>query len=514
MMQLGIDIDTHTARAAYLDQTGSPRLIGWPDGNESLPALARQTMHGLVIGAAAARTLVGNAETTLAGCTRLMGRAGALPPPLLERLPFSVRDTEGEAICNLLYAEVRSSDVYGQLVKTLVERAEQTLGQTVEAVILTIPASAEDRFRVQARAAVERQGLTVKRLINQPTAALLAAELPAAARRVAVVHCGGGSTDISLAERTGDHIRILATAGDPLLGGDDLAWQVAERLNDRFRQSAGVEVFAVGQSGLAAQGLRAAAGQALRTLALRPEMTLVLDHGGGFGRDLVTVLTRPLVESWLAPSLSRITDLGRQALTAARLQARAIDAVLLTGDWANLPFIQETVARLFNRPVATLHRREAAHLPVYGAARLTAAESRTIWDVTPYPLGINCYYGQTELFSPIIAANTPIPTPPVGDRRANVGHYSTRYPDQTQVKLDILQYRGLRDPNPEGATPVKPDACEVLGSWTFSGLRPKKGQHAAFTVTFALDADGVLHLYAEETATGHHLVVQVERGVG
>lgn len=513
-MYLGIDITTHTARAAYLDAEGRPRCLRLANGSQTLPAIARQTMHGLVIGPAAARSQVGNAETSLPGCTRLMGRAGDMPPHFLARLPYAVREVDGEAICNLLYAEVRSSEVYGRLVKTLVDQAEQTLDQPVTGVVLTIPAGAEDRFRVQARQAVERQGLRVRRLINQPTAALLAASLPPSARRVAVIHCGGGSTAVSLAERRDEAIHIRATAGNMLLGGDDLAWAVAERLNERFRHTAGIDVFGVGQSSIAAQGLRHAAEQLLRQLALRPETTLVLDHGGGFGRDLMTIVRRPELDGWLAPSMTQISDLCHQALNAAHLTRQEIDAVLLTGDWAFLPTLQETAALAFGRTVADLHTAEASLLPVYGAALAGTDDGRSVWDVTPYPLGINCYYGDTELFSPIITANTPIPTPPVGDRRAFIGQYQTRYPNQTKVTLDILQYRGLNDPTPEGPTPVEPAACELLGRWEFSGLRPKKGQHAAFTVTFAVDADGILQLYARETRTGHHLAAQVERGIG
>ena len=92
--------------------------------------------------------------------------------------------------------------------------------------------------------------------------------------------------------------------------------------------------------------------------------------------------------------------------------------------------------------------------------------------------------------------------------------YQTRYPDQTEVQLRVLQYRGEEDPAPEGATPVPPTACEELGTWTFAGLHPKPGHHAGFAVTFAVDADGILHLLAEEEGTGHQLVAQVARPIG
>lgn len=513
-MHLGIDIDTHQARAAFQHPDGTLATVAFPNRQETMPCMARQTMHGLVVGWPAAQALVGNAETTVVGCTRLMGHAGQMPDHLLKRLPYPVRQIDGQAVCNLLYAEVYASQVYGQIARALVDQARQSLGQAIDGVVLTIPASAQDRFRVQVRAAVEAQGLTVRRLINQPTAALVAADLPATAQQVAVVHCGGGSIDVSLAERNDGNIRILASTGNPELGGDDLAWQVANGLNDHFRQSAHLDVFASDRSRVAALGLRAAAEEVMKRLSLATKTTLVIDHGGGFGRDLMAVIQRGQVEAWLARQLDQVKTLCQQALNRGRLAARRIDAVLLTGEWAYLPALQLAVARAFNRPVAQLHTGNAARLPVYGAALAGADRAGAIWDVTPYPLGINCYYDDVELFSPIIAANTPIPTPALDQTGAFTESYQTRYPDQSRVKLDILQYRGPHNPNPYGPAPIKPDQCEVLGSWHFDGLRPRKGKRADFTVTFAVDADGVLHLYAKETATGHHLQASANRGIG
>lgn len=578
-MHLGIDIGTHTARAAYLGEDGRPRLVRFVGGGTALPALARQTMHGLVVGEEAARALVGNAETTVCGCTRLMGRAGNLPARLLERLPFPVREAGGEAVCDLLYAEVRASEVYGSIVRALVEAAERETGRAVERVVLTVPASAEDRFRVQARAAAESQGVRVHRLINQPAAALLAldgpltedqrpttngqgivgqesAEVTTVGRRspvvgrssrVAVVSCGGGSTEVSVAERVAGGWRVLATAGDALLGGDDFAWSVAARLNERFRDGAGLDVLAVGDSHVAAQGLRAAAEEALLRLSLAPEATLVLDHGGGFGRDLVAAVRRADADAWLTPAMRQVADLCARAL-AARMPQRTqrsqketyqadarrsrrrasqpaessgpavadhtVGAAVLIGDWAHLPQLQRTVARALGLPLGALHTARAETLAVEGAARAAADDAPTVWDVTPYPLGINCYFADEELFSPIVAANTPIPTPVAGEPGAFCERYWTRFPDQRQVRLDVLQYRGPRDANPYGEGRVRPHECEQLGSWEFGGLSPRPGEHVAFTVTFAVDADGILHLEARETATGHTLSARIDRGIG
>ena len=324
-MLLGIDIGTHVARAAFIRLDGTPELVTLAYGATALPAIARQTMHQLLIGEAAAQSLVGNAETTLSGCTRLMGRAGQIPAQLLKRLPYAVREVGGEAICNLLYAEVRASDVFGQLARYLADAAERMTGERIERIALTIPAGAEDRFRVQARAAVEAHGLRVSRLINQPTAAILGMGGSSQAARsgnIAIVSCGGATIEVSIAEvqspiaghTAPESIRILATTTDPLLGGDDLAWVVAERLNAYFIASMGCDVFAADESRSAALGLRRAAEDLLGELRTAEQSAIVLDHGGGFGRDLTAVVQR-------RPSrpMSQTSPAKRMSSTAANM---------------------------------------------------------------------------------------------------------------------------------------------------------------------------------------------------
>lgn len=511
-MILGMDIGTHWARAAYLDASGQPRLVSLPDGSTVLPAVARQSLLGLEVGRDAAQALAGNAEVTLRGCTRLLGRAGDLPQRVLDRLPYAVRIEGGEAVCNLLYAEVRAAEVYGRLAKILVDSAEATLGKQVEGVVLTVPAAADDRYRIQARAAVEAEGICVQRLVNQPTAALLAAPLPNNSPTIAVVYCGDGSTEVTLARRQGGQAAILATAGDLWLGREELIWSVSDRLNERFRNQAGVDVYATSDGPTAALGLRYAAADALQNLRHALKTTVVIDHGGGFAHDLVTFLHRTEIQTWLAADFERIRALCQRVLAQAGMNASVVDAVLLVGDGTEIPALRETIADCFMRPVADLLAVDAPHLPVLGAA--LAQGGGLAWDVTPYALGINCTYGRRELFSPIIRPNTQIPTPPVGGRGAYSESYQTLYPDQKEVTLAVLQYRGERNPDPHGATAVMPHECEQLGVWTFRDLHPKKGKRAGFTVTFAVDTDGILHLLAKETATGHSLTVQVDRKIG
>jgi molecular chaperone DnaK len=517
-MLLGIDIDTHTARAAWHAPNGQAALVPLPDGATSMPALLRQTMHGVVVGAEAVQALVGNSETTVVGCTRLMGRATALPAALLERLPFAVRLVGDEAVCDLLYAEVRAADVYGELVAELVRQASLMLGQPVDEVVLSVPASAEDRFRVQARTAVEARGLRVRRLISQPAAALLAltrdprySTLPLAT--VAVVQCGGGTLDCSIATRTGEQVRLKATAGDTLLGGDDLVWAVVQGLNQRFQRAYGIDVLTMSNSRAAAFGLRSAAEGLLRDLATRPVSRVTLDHGGGFARDLQTTVSQADLHSWIEAWLCRVPAVIQRSLSHAGIKARQLDAVLLTGEWAFVPSLQQTLAAAFGRQPDQFLLDPTGELVARGAV-LAGSIVGAIWDVTPYALGINCFIRDVEQLSVIVPANTSVPTPGPNERETLVQQYWTRFPDQTQVTLDVLQYRGAKQPTAQGGAVVVPHECEVLGSWTFDGLRPKRGECAAFTVTFTVDADGILQLYARENATGHNLSVTIDRGIG
>ena len=242
-------------------------------------------------------------------------------------------------------------------------------------------------------------------------------------------------------------------------------------------------------------------------------MVLVLDHGGGFGRDLATLVRQSDLEPWLKPQLQHVRSLCEQALKQSKRKPTDIETVLVIGEAAHLPWLQREIAAVFKRSVAELHVTQAASLAVCGAAMAGASSSELVWDVTPYPLGINSTYGNQELFSPILAANTPIPTPQANERGAFVASYHTLYPDQTTVRLEMLQYRGERSGNPYGAEKVYPSECEQLGCWEFSGLSPKRGEHAAFTVTFSVDQDGIVHLTAVETATGLQLNVQTRSSI-
>lgn len=529
-MLIGIDIGTHVARAAALDAAGRPFLIPGPAGSPLMPAVARYGPRGADVGEGAARAMVAGWECSVRGPSRFLARFADLPEGARAAAPFPLLDAGGAVLLDLLYAHVPPEDALALIVAELRRRAEAHLGAPVDEAVIAVPASAEDRYRVLTRAAAEACGLRVRRLINQPSAALLAysrlpelapatappAETglartprPPAARTLAVVDVGGGTTDVSVAELAGPDLRILATAGDPFLGGHDLAWRVAGGVAGRVRPQAGRDILADAGSRVAALGLLHAVEGALEELALRPAAAVALDHGAGFGRDLFTVVRREQVEDWLAPDLARIAGVCAEALARAGRPPATVDEVLLTGGGSGVPGVRAAVARAFGRLPGDLRRPAPHALAALGAA-LTGGGA-ALRDVTPYPLGIGCYFGDVELLSAIVVAGTPIPTPPPGAPGALTQHYTTRFPDQTSVRLDVLQYRGPKRVAGGRGDRVLPAECECLGSWMFDGLRPPPGREAPFAVTFHVDEDGILHLAAEEDGTGHRLAGAVRR---
>lgn len=503
---LGLDIGTYAARAAALAPDGTPFLVQDRYGQSHIPNVVRFTLAGAEAGYYSERFLVTDWENSVRGCTRFIGRYAGLPAAVLADAACPVREVDGRAHFNLLYAEAFPEDLYAHVAAHLVDIARASLGPVAD-VVLSVPAGADDLFRVRVKTAVEALGLRVRRLVNQPTAAVLAA-----ARRpgglpdglLAVADVGGGKTDVSIVRKRGAELAVLATRGDPHLGGRDLAERLAAGLGARFARSAGVDPLACG-SPVAALGLRHAAEEAMHELSTAPRALVVLDHGGGFGRDLMTTVLRGSFEEWIAPELARIGALARDALDAAGTAARDLAAVLITGGAAQIPAVRRTLAAAFARRPAQLLSPDPLGLVACGAAvqggLLTGALAGQVWDVTPYPLGIAAFDEDNDyVLSTIIPANIRTPTAPMTQP------YHTHERDQRTVELQVLQCR-----RPVNGRKILPADCEELGRWTFRGLAPERGGYAYFDVAFAIDADGILTLAAREHGRAHRLDAQVAR---
>jgi molecular chaperone DnaK (HSP70) len=528
---VGIDIGTCYARAAILDAHGGLRLAADRYGDQDIPAVVRYTMHGAQVGYYPERFLVTDWENSVEGAPRFLGRYADLPAAVLESTPFPVYEEGGRARFNLLYTTSGPEEVYTHLVRHLAGLAAATAGTPVRAVALTVPANAEDRARVSVQAALEAAGIELIRIVNAPTAALLALRrlCPGDARLreglVALVDVGGGTTDVSIARLDASGVTILATAGDPYLGGVELRERLATGVRARFAAEDDGAMAALKGSRVGALALRRAAGETMAALTDTRHADLILDHGAGFGRDLWTDVSRRDFEGWIAPELVRLASLCGRALRMAGVSAADLGAVALAGGCARIPAVQGTIARAFGCPPDSLIVREPTALAAYGAAlqagiALGRVDER-VQDVTPYPLGIAAYNapypGGVEVFSTVVRRGTPIPSAQPGGRGACKRTFYTRCPGQTEMSLRVLQYRGPlilpgwaeANAADNGGYDIPPESCETLGEWTLHGIAPTG--RAPVNVTFDIDAHGILHLTAQEQGTRNILRQAINR---
>lgn len=521
---LGLDIGTSFARAATLDQHGRPLLLG--GAGASLPSLVRYTIAGPTLGHYAARYLVADYESTARDVVRYLGSWREIPAQLAAIAPYRVFEQGGRAAFDLVYSTPTAEEVYGLL-------AAQLAAGAAGPVVVTCPASASDSYRLSLCAAAHDAGVEVAQVINQPTAALLGllGEVPTLgllARKgghVAVVDVGGGSSDVTIARLEGTSVQVVATAGEAHMGGVDFAHALAQAVNERFA-SQGVDLLGEAQAGsrprLQAVALLRACEEVMEQLSTAQQADLCLDHGAGFGHDLWAVITRADLTQAVAPFMRRLQSLCGAALQQANLKSRQIGAVVLVGGVGQMPAVRHTVAAAFGQPLATLICRQQEAAVALGAAVqagiLSGRLHLSVRDVTPYPLGTACiYYAHTdkqqELFSTIIPRQQPIPTAAHSTGGAYTQRYYTLYPNQTTMRLDVLQYRGRKATSPTDDPPrVQPEECEKLADFNFTNLTP--GQSAMVDVTFSIDASGILHVRACEVGTSNVLTTIVERWLG
>lgn len=522
---VGIDIGTSYCRVAVLDRDGSPVLVPDEYGDRHIPAVVRYTMHGAEVGYYPERFLVTDWENSVREIPRYIGRWRDLPPDVLAASPCAVYEDGGRAIFNVLYRTVRPEEAYATLVEHLVRMAERFCGRRIRAVVLTVPANAEDRFRVVVKEVVERHGIQVLAMISQPAAALLAFQhaypQQRASRLVAVADTGGGNTDVSIARLEHGNVTILSTAGQAYLGGVELQWRLAEALNEHFCRTAQVDLLAEQDgSRVRSLGLLDEAGEALKALTRSTSTPVVLDHHAGFGADLWTEVQRSDFERWIGQELGRIAALCGTALRRAGLQAGRIDQVIAIGGASMIPAVRRTVALAFDRSEEQLTRLDPLGAVACGAALqagiLLGRVAGSVREITPYPLGIGAFPPRgmpdddTKMFSVIVNRHTPIPTPPAGARDCLTQTYVTRFPYQTQMSIEVLQYRGEREcASTDPRMHITADECEVLGAWTLTGIKPR--EQSFVDVSFQIDRDGILNVTAREQGTRNILRQQIDR---
>jgi molecular chaperone DnaK len=486
---VGIDLGTTNSCVAVIDGD-APVVIANAEGTRTTPSVVGFAQTGeRLVGQAARRQAMTNAENTIYAVKRLMGRKfeDAEVQRHVLTCPYEVVAADnGDAHVRVRGRDFSPPEISALVLQKMRQTAEDWLGEAVTEAVVTVPAYFDDAQRQATKDAGKIAGLNVLRIVNEPTAAALAYGIETeTAQRVAVYDLGGGTFDISILELADGVFRVRSTAGDTFLGGEDFDNAVVEHLLARFTEmNDGMDLRG---DRMALQRLKEAAERAKIELSsgTRTEINLPFIAAGPDGpRHLQLVFERHDLEALVEPLVQATLEPCRRALEDADLLATDIDVVILVGGQTRMPRIQALVAEMFGKEASRRVNPDevvAVGAAIQGGVLTGEVEEVLLLDVTPLSLGIETMGG---VFTALIPRNTALPA-----REIEV--FSTTVDNQQFVNVHVLQ--GER----QMATDNK-----SLANFELTGIPPSPRGVPKIEVAFELDADGVLSVSARDHGTG------------
>ena len=506
---IGIDLGTTNSAMAYIEAE-EPKIIPGAEVNERTTPSVVAILNGKpVVGSSAKRSMAMSPEAALFAVKRLMGRrfSDEKVQELIDRMPYAIVEADDDGIALAVDGNIyRPEEISAQILLHLKMRAEEWIGEVTDATI-TVPAYFDSDQRKATRIAGEIAGLNVLRIISEPTAAAFAYGLAtakavepadgeagmASERKIAVYDLGGGTFDCSILTVCDGEFEVLATSGDPFLGGEDFDLLLTNHVLAEFEAAEGINM----SDDLVTFSLVKEACQiAKHDLSVRESADVALVNAGGPGVNLKVSITldefEGMIESWIA----RTIDICRDALNEANLEPSDIDEVLLVGGQTRTPAVQRAVEELFGRPpTKSISPDEIVALGAAiqtGVIRNEISEDVLLLDVIAVTLGTDTVGGR---FSPIIPRNTTIPT---GETK----QYGTVVDNQTQVRVEVRQ----------GEEPMTEDN-KLLGAFILTDIkRGPAGQPV--DITFVVDHDGIIHAKAVDPQTGAENEITISNATG
>jgi molecular chaperone DnaK len=498
---IGIDLGTTNSCVAVMEGS-EPVVIANDEGQRTTPSVVAFMPNGeRKIGAPAKRQAITNPGKTIASIKRFMGQrySEVQNKHEIERASYKVvkgdNDTVRVAIDDRNYT---AQEISAMVLQKMKKVAEDFLGQGITEAVITVPAYFNDSQRQATKEAGEIAGLTVKRIINEPTAAALAYGLDKRTKdmKIAVYDLGGGTFDISILELGGGVFEVKSTNGDTHLGGDDFDHVIIDWLAGEFKSQEGIDLK---KDPMALQRLKDAAEKAKIELSSSSETEINLPYitaVDGIPKHLVIKLTRAKFEQLSDNLVQRTLEPCRLALKDAGLQASQIDEVILVGGSTRIPKIQEVVEQFFGKkPNKSVNPDEVVAIgaAIQGGVLTGDVKDVLLLDVTPLSLGIEVMGGMYDV---VIEANTTIPT-----KKSKI--YSTASDNQPSVEIHVLQ----------GERPMARDN-RPIGRFVLDGIPPAPRGVPQVEVTFDMDANGILSVSAQDKGTGKKQQVRIEAGTG
>jgi molecular chaperone DnaK len=497
---IGIDLGTTNSCVATMSG-GEPVVIPNSEGNRTTPSVVAFTDKGeRLVGQIAKRQAITNPENTVYSIKRLIGRKfeSREVQEDIKRLPYKVVPApNGDAHVDIRGKRYSPAEISAMILQKMKQTAEDYLGEPVTEAVITVPAYFDDSQRQATKDAGQIAGLTVLRIINEPTAASLAYGLDKKKdERISVYDLGGGTFDISILEIGEGVFEVKSTNGDTFLGGDDFDLRIMDWLVDEFKKDQGIDLK---KDRMALQRLKEAAERAKIELSSSQETEINLpfitaDASGP--KHLVIKLTRAKLEQLVDDLVQRTLDPCKKALGDAGVTAKDIDEVVLVGGMTRMPKIIQLVREFFGKePHKGVNPDEVVAIgaAIQGGVLKGEVKDVLLLDVTPLTLGIETLGGVTTR---LIERNTTIPT-----KKSQT--FSTAADGQTAVTINVLQ--GEREMASDNKS---------LGHFDLVGIPPAPRGVPQIEVSFDIDANGIVHVSAKDLATQKEQSIRITASGG